>query len=77
MTLPVIVIPQSRSGILNRPGRSLLLKLQRDLKSPIVHPPVIADLFHRMDKVERMGTGIRRCVVRDKPVAWLTFEMPP
>ncbi len=29
-------------------------------KSSVRRNPIIADLFHRMDKVERMGTGINR-----------------
>ena len=58
-------------------------KLTNDLKARInsiarnCAPPIIADLFHRMGKVERMGSGIKRMreLMRDAELKEPVFEM--
>jgi len=46
-------------------------------KSSVRRNPIIADLFHRMGKVERMGTGIKRMrkLMRDAELKEPVFEM--
>jgi ATP-dependent DNA helicase RecG len=46
---------------IENPGGLVEGMAKRDFgKSSMRRNPIIADLFHRMDKVERMGTGINR-----------------
>ncbi len=46
---------------IENPGGLVEGMAKRDFgKSFVRRNPILADLFHRMDKVERMGTGINR-----------------
>lgn len=46
---------------IENPGGLVEGMAKRDFgKSSVRRNPILADLFHRMDKVERMGTGINR-----------------